>query len=58
MGTVTAGGGWQQYCLRAAVDDWWRKWRVTREMMVAIDNSVHWHLTVEMDGSNSNGSGG
>jgi hypothetical protein len=44
------GGGWQQYRLRAAVDDWQQKWPAMREMAAAMDDSGHWHLMVAMDG--------
>ncbi len=58
MGAATAGIGWQRYHLRAAVNDWRRKWPATKEMMAAIDNCVPRGLTVVMDGINSGGSGG
>jgi hypothetical protein len=53
-GNGNTGGGWQQYHLRAAVDDWRQKWPVMRDTMAAMDNGGCWCLRVVMDGKMKN----
>ncbi len=48
-GNSNTVGGWKQYHLRAAVDDWRQKWPAMRETTTAMDNGGCWCLTVVMD---------
>ncbi len=49
-GNSKMGGGWQEYHLRAAVNDWQQKRPAMRETTAVLDNGGHWHLMVAMDG--------
>ncbi len=40
MQTAKAGGCLWQDCLRAKVDDWWKKWPATRALMVALQHAM------------------
>ncbi len=49
-GNSNTGSDWQQYHLRAVVNDWRKKWPAMRERTTAMDNGGCWRKMVVIDG--------